>query len=70
MQVVDAIEADGLLRFWGISYGTVLGVTLAALFPSRMERMILVGLINPIEYYRNRLVDRRMLWTMKVLSED
>lgn len=54
MQVVDAVVPDRTLRFWGMSYGTVLGSTLAALFPDRVDRMILDGVINPIEYYQNR----------------
>lgn len=54
MRVVDAIVPDKTLRFWGISYGTVLGSTLAALFPDRVDRMILDGVINPTEYYQGR----------------
>lgn len=54
MQVVDAIEPDKMLRFWGISYGTLLGSTLAALFPERVDRMILDGVVNPVEYYQNK----------------
>ncbi|TKX22653.1 hypothetical protein C1H76_5107 [Elsinoe australis] len=50
MQVVDALDADGLLRFWGQSYGTLLGATLAAMYPDRIERMILDGVVDPIEY--------------------
>jgi hypothetical protein len=28
MQIVDAVESDGLLRYWGLSYRTVLGLLL------------------------------------------
>ncbi|KAI1453717.1 alpha/beta-hydrolase [Annulohypoxylon moriforme] len=51
MQVVDALGEDGLLRYWGFSYGTTLGATIAAMFPDRIERMILDGVQNPHEYY-------------------
>ena len=54
MQVVEATEPDGMLRYWGISYGTLLGSTLAALFPDKVDRMILDGVVNPHEYYQNR----------------
>jgi pimeloyl-ACP methyl ester carboxylesterase len=51
MRVVDALGEDGKLRFWGISYGTLLGATVAALFPDRMDRVILDAVFNFHEYY-------------------
>ncbi|RWA10675.1 hypothetical protein EKO27_g4421 [Xylaria grammica] len=56
MQIVDAVEEDGLLRYWGLSYGTDLGVTLAALFPDRIEKVIIDGVYTPLEYF-NDLTD-------------
>ena len=35
----------------GMSYGTLLGATLAAMFPDRIGRMVLDGVLNPHEYY-------------------
>ncbi|KAI4703753.1 hypothetical protein J4E89_009722 [Alternaria sp. Ai002NY15] len=52
MKVVDALTVegeDGLLRYWGISYGTYLGQVLAAMFPDKVERMMLDGVLNPLE---------------------
>ncbi|GKT49690.1 tripeptidyl-peptidase sed1 [Colletotrichum spaethianum] len=51
MQIVDALGEDGLLRYWGGSYGTLLGQTAAAMFPERIDRMVLDGNLNPHEYY-------------------
>ncbi|KAI1768487.1 alpha/beta-hydrolase [Hypoxylon sp. FL1150] len=51
MQIVDALQEDGLLRYWGFSYGTTLGATTAAMFPDRVERVILDGVQNPHDYY-------------------
>lgn len=49
--IFDALDEDGLIRYWGFSYGTVLGSTLAAMFPDKIDRMVLDGNINPTEFY-------------------
>jgi pimeloyl-ACP methyl ester carboxylesterase len=51
ISVVDALEEDGMLRFWGFSYGTNLGSTVAAMFPERVDKLILDGVQNPHEYW-------------------
>ncbi|KAI6782649.1 NEDD8-like protein (RubA) [Emericellopsis cladophorae] len=53
-QVVDELEEDGMLRYYGTSYGTLLGSTAAAMFPDRIDKMVLDGVVNPMEYYANR----------------
>ncbi|KAI3601324.1 alpha beta hydrolase fold family [Moniliophthora roreri] len=39
------------INFYGISYGTALGATFAAMFPDRIERMILDGVLETTGYY-------------------
>ncbi|KAK4163944.1 hypothetical protein QBC43DRAFT_238407 [Cladorrhinum sp. PSN259] len=51
MSVVDALHEDGLLRYWGFSYGTTLGATAAAMFPDKIGKMVIDGVQNPHEYY-------------------
>ncbi|KAF7198243.1 putative hydrolase [Pseudocercospora fuligena] len=51
ISVVDALGEDGMLRFWGLSYGTTLGATVASMFPDRIDKIILDGVQNPHEYY-------------------
>ncbi|GAP93493.1 putative nedd8-like protein [Rosellinia necatrix] len=51
MRIVDEVEGDGLLRYWGFSYGTDLGSTLAALFPDRVEKVLIDGVFSPIQYF-------------------
>ncbi|KAJ9611973.1 hypothetical protein H2200_003568 [Cladophialophora chaetospira] len=50
INIVDALEEDGLLRYYGWSYGTALGSYAAAMFPERVERMVLDGNVNPHDY--------------------
>lgn len=50
ISAVDALGEDGKLRYWGISYGTVLGQTLAGMFPDRIDRMVLDGNVMIDEY--------------------
>jgi hypothetical protein len=51
IRIVDALGEDGLLKYWGFSYGTVLGATVATMFPDKMDRVILDGVANVKEYY-------------------
>ncbi|KAM0322587.1 hypothetical protein ACHAQA_009435 [Verticillium albo-atrum] len=51
MEIVDAVEDDGLLRYYGLSYGSTLGATVAAMFPDRIDRLVLDGVQNAIDYF-------------------
>lgn len=39
-----------LLNFWGFSYGTFIGQTFASMFPSRVGRVVLDGVVDAIDY--------------------
>ncbi|KAK1829949.1 hypothetical protein QBC39DRAFT_412302 [Podospora conica] len=41
------------LRYWGFSYGTVLGGTFAAMYPGLVERMVCDGNVDYNEWYHN-----------------
>jgi pimeloyl-ACP methyl ester carboxylesterase len=39
-----------VLQYWGFSYGTHLGLTFAAMFPNRVRRLVLDGVVDPVDY--------------------
>jgi pimeloyl-ACP methyl ester carboxylesterase len=46
----------------GLSYGTTLGSTVAAMFPDRIDKMVLDGVQNPQEYYNGLRYALASLW--------
>ncbi|KAI5863686.1 TAP-like protein-domain-containing protein [Durotheca rogersii] len=53
ISIVDALGEDGMLRYWGISGGTTLGATVSAMFPDRVDKVLLDGVMNVHEYYHS-----------------
>lgn len=53
--------------YWGFSYGTVLGNTLASMFPGRMGRVILDGVVD-IHDYMGATWLRNLLDTEKIID--
>ncbi|KZS95703.1 alpha/beta-hydrolase [Sistotremastrum niveocremeum HHB9708] len=49
------------ILYWGFSYGTVLGITYASMFPDNIERLIVDGVVDTVNYYKaawsNNLLD-------------
>ncbi|KAJ6604115.1 hypothetical protein DFH09DRAFT_1441973 [Mycena vulgaris] len=43
------------LQYWGISYGSVLGATFASLFPDKVGRLIIDGVLDMDAYYSANL---------------
>lgn len=39
------------IRFWGASYGTTVGNTLAAMYPDRVSRLVLDAVMDTYDYY-------------------
>jgi pimeloyl-ACP methyl ester carboxylesterase len=46
-----------LINYWGFSYGTYLGNTLVSLFPERIGRAILDGVVDAIDYSASPSID-------------
>jgi pimeloyl-ACP methyl ester carboxylesterase len=50
INIADALNKDDLLRYYGWSYGTVVGAYTAAMFPDKIDRMVLDGNLDPEDY--------------------
>lgn len=51
--IADALEpnvTEPLINYWGISYGTFLGNTFASLYPHRLNRTVLDGVLGTEDY--------------------
>ncbi|KJA18178.1 hypothetical protein HYPSUDRAFT_45494 [Hypholoma sublateritium FD-334 SS-4] len=59
------VEAHGRskLQYWGFSYGSVLGASFAAMFPDKVERIVIDGVVDAEDYYKT-------LWAHNLLDTD
>ncbi|KAJ3500369.1 hypothetical protein NLJ89_g9828 [Agrocybe chaxingu] len=59
------VEAHGRekIQYWGFSYGSVLGASFAAMFPDKVERLVLDGVMDAENYYAT-------LWSNSLLDTD
>ncbi|KAF8160403.1 Alpha/Beta hydrolase protein [Pholiota molesta] len=62
LRVVRA-HGEDKIRYWGISYGSVLGATFAAMFPDNIERLIIDGVFDMEGYYNTD-------WSNETLDTD
>jgi pimeloyl-ACP methyl ester carboxylesterase len=62
----DSEDGPPLLNYWGLSYGTYLGNTFASMFPDRIGRMILDGVVDADDYaatgWTTNLQDNNKTW--------
>ncbi|SJL15398.1 uncharacterized protein ARMOST_18895 [Armillaria ostoyae] len=60
LQISEAAGQEKL-QYWGFSYGTALGATFATMFPDKVERIVLDGVLDMDGYYsgdwRNEITD-------------
>lgn len=45
-----SVEEPSILNFWGFSYGTFIGQTFATLYPDRVGRLVLDGVVDGEDY--------------------
>ncbi|KAF8703119.1 MEROPS serine peptidase family S33, partial [Rhizoctonia solani] len=58
---------DKPIDFWGLSYGTVIGIYLVNMFPDRVGRVVLDGVVDPV-YWANRPAHE--MWGIMTESTD
>ncbi|KZV76859.1 hypothetical protein PENSPDRAFT_622357 [Peniophora sp. CONT] len=66
MQIVKAHGREKL-NYYGVSYGTVLGATVASIYPDKIERMVLDGVADAEAYYAGN-VTSNLLATDKAVD--
>ncbi|KAF2498788.1 alpha/beta-hydrolase [Lophium mytilinum] len=54
---VPYVNGTAKLQYWGISYGTFLGSTFASMYPSRVGRLILDGVVDAEDYLQTLWID-------------
>ncbi|KAF5311058.1 hypothetical protein D9619_008140 [Psilocybe cf. subviscida] len=42
------------IQYWGFSYGSVLGATFASIFPDKVERLVIDGVLDSENYYAGK----------------
>jgi len=52
-RLAGRLASDAKLWSYGFSYGSVIGTTFASMFPDRVGRMVLDGILNADQYYDN-----------------
>jgi pimeloyl-ACP methyl ester carboxylesterase len=63
----NSLDTKGKLIYWGFSYGTLLGATFAAMFPDRVGRVILDGVVDA-DYYVAPMWEESLLDTDKIMT--
>jgi len=54
MDLVRQALGESRLSYYGISYGSYLGATYAAMFPSRVRAMVIDGVLDPVAWANGR----------------
>ncbi len=58
MDILRAVVHDPTFNYFGASYGTYLGATYAALFPTHVRRMVLDGAVDPLATAHTTEIDQ------------
>ncbi|KAK6988641.1 Abhydrolase-4 domain-containing protein [Favolaschia claudopus] len=68
--MLKIVQAHGQkkVQYWGFSIGSVLGTTFAEMFPDKIERLVIDGVMDPEDYYSTswltNLHDTNQTWNI------
>ncbi|KAI0769270.1 TAP-like protein-domain-containing protein [Trametes elegans] len=66
--LADALDGHGAsVNYWGISYGTIIGSWLINMFPERMGRIILDGVVDPVAFSQ---IEPSLGWSTQLIDSD
>ncbi|PFH58542.1 hypothetical protein XA68_13543 [Ophiocordyceps unilateralis] len=65
--ILDAVGQEKMV-FWGVSYGTLLGQTYAALFPNRSSRVVIDSNIHLLDWYQSKVISGDFAYTQQVFD--
>jgi pimeloyl-ACP methyl ester carboxylesterase len=70
MDLVRQAVGDAQLTYYGISYGTQLGTTYAAMFPDHVRAMVVDGVLDPVQWSTGREGETDQPFSDRVGSDD
>ncbi|GLZ39086.1 hydrolase [Actinokineospora sp. NBRC 105648] len=68
MDLMRRAVGDRKLTYYGISYGSMLGATYAAMYPDKIRALIVDGVIDPVQWTTGRGNDSRYLLSARINS--
>lgn len=62
LDVLRRAVGDDKLTYFGVSYGTEVGIVYADMFPDKVRAMIIDGVVNPAQSGRDILINQAVVW--------
>ncbi|OQE13670.1 hypothetical protein PENSTE_c049G01472 [Penicillium steckii] len=66
--IMNTLEQDGKQRWWGHYYGTLLGSTLVAMSPDKIDKAVLDGVMNAHDYYHIGDITKRYEFSVTIFG--
>ncbi|PPK65388.1 alpha/beta hydrolase [Actinokineospora auranticolor] len=70
LELMRRAVGDDKLNFYGVSYGSYMGATYAAMYPDRVRSIIVDGVLDPVAWSTGEGAERGYLFTGRIGSGD